>query len=103
VTNVSEKERIVEYEGQLVQQINPVFLDPRAEGILDYRAHFFAPTKNLLGNQVSTYWFNVMMIWIMTIILYITLYLEWMKKLVEMFENISGKVGRKKMTMPKKE
>ena len=49
VKNVSEKERIIEYDGQLFQQINPIFLDPKPNGPLDYRAHFFAPQKNLFG------------------------------------------------------
>ena len=102
VTNVSEKNRIIEYQGKLVQQINPIFLDPRPEGPLDYRAHFFAPQKNLLGNMVSTYWFNILVIWIMTLILYITLYFEWLKKLVNSFESMSGKVNLSKMGLLKK-
>jgi ABC-type multidrug transport system ATPase subunit len=102
VTNIAEKNRIIEYHGQLVQQINPIFLDPRPDGPLDYRAHFFAPKKNLLGTMVSTYWFNVLVIWIMTLCLYLTLYLEWLKKLVNSFEKISGKVNLSKVGLPKK-
>lgn len=82
LTNSSEKNRIIEYNGQLVQQVNPVFLDPKPAHALDYRAHFFAPQKNLLGNMVSTYWFNILVIWIMTLFLYGTLYVELLKKIV---------------------
>ncbi len=82
VMNISEKERLIEYDGKLVQQVNPIFLDPRPSGPLDYRAHFFAPRKNMLGAQVSTYWFNVLVIWAMTIVLYVTLYFELLRKLV---------------------
>jgi len=70
VTNMTEENRIVEYEGRLVQQIDPVFQDPQPESAFDYRAHFFAPKKNLLGTMVSTYWFNMMVIWIMSVLLY---------------------------------
>lgn len=82
VTNVSEKNRIIEYEDRLVQQIDPVFLDPEPAHLLDYRAHFFAPQKNLFGNLVSTYWFNLLVIWIMALVLYAMLYMELLKRSV---------------------
>ncbi len=97
VKNVDEKERIIEFEGQLYQQINPIFIDPRPSGPLDYRAHFFAPKKHLLGSDVSTFLFNNIIIWIMTVILYITLYFELLRKLINSFEGLPptrrGKVG----------
>jgi ABC transport system ATP-binding/permease protein len=102
VTNISEKERIIEYNGQLVQQINPIFLDPKPNGPFDYRAHFFSPTKNLLGAQVGTYWFNALIIWIMTLFLYLTLYFELVKKLVNSFENVPWKVNLPKGASSKK-
>jgi ABC-type multidrug transport system ATPase subunit len=102
VTNVSEKERIIEYDGQLVQQINPIFLDPQPSGPFDYRAHFFAPKKNLFGSMVSTFWFNVLIIWIMTFVLYLTLYFELLKKLVESFDRIPGKINLPKVSFSKK-
>jgi ABC-type multidrug transport system ATPase subunit len=102
VTNISEKERIIEQGGRLFQQINPVFFDPRPEGILDYRAQFFAPRKNLFGASVETYWFNILVIWIMTLFLYITLYFELLRKFVESFEKVPGKVNLKKVALPKK-
>lgn len=103
VTNISEKNRIIEYKGELIQQINPVFLDPKPKSIIDYRAHFFAPNKYLLGAWVSTYWFNVLVIWIMTLFLYITLYFEVLKRLVNSFEKMSGKMNMPKVGLPKKE
>jgi ABC-type multidrug transport system ATPase subunit len=101
VTNIAEKERIIEYKGRLLQQINPIFFEPRAEGFLDYRAQFFAPTKNLFGMVVETYWFDILVIWIMTLFLYITLYFEVLRKIVESFEKVPGKVNLK-VSLPKK-
>jgi hypothetical protein len=92
VKNVSEKDRIIEYEGKLYQQINPIFVDPRPAGPLDYRAHFFAPQKNLLGSMVSTFLFNNIVIWVMTVLLYVTLYFEWLRKLISSFESVPGKL-----------
>lgn len=85
VTNVSEKDRIIEYEGRLVQLIDPVFQDPRPTHVLDYRTHFFAPQKNLLGSLVSTYWFNILVIWIMTTALYASLSVDVLKRCVGLF------------------
>ena len=83
VKNVKEKNRIVEYNGRLIQQINPVFVDPQPSGPLDYRAHFFAPRKNLFGSLVETYSFNLLVIWLMAAFFYVTLYFEVFRKLVE--------------------
>ena len=102
VKNVTEKDRIVEYNGELIQQINPIFLDPKTDNPLDYRTHFFAPYKNLFGTPVSTYWFDVMVIWMMTIILYITLYFELLRKLVNSFDKVPGKASLPKVNLPKK-
>ena len=103
VKNVSEKERIIEYQGRLYQQINPIFVDPRPDGPLDYRAHFFAPQKNLFGSMVSTFWFNNLIIWLMAILLYVTLYFEWLKKLINSFERVPGKLKWSGMNPSKKE
>jgi ABC transport system ATP-binding/permease protein len=90
LTNASEKNRIIEYEGKLVQQVNPVFLDPQPAHPLDYRAHFFAPLKNMGGGMVSTYWFNVLVIWMMTLMLYCALYMELLKRVVSSFVLMEG-------------
>ncbi|HEX6224979.1 MAG TPA: ATP-binding cassette domain-containing protein [Chryseolinea sp.] len=102
VKNVSEKDRIIEYEGKLYQQINPIFVDPRPSGPLDYRAHFFAPQKNLFGKMVSTFLFNNMVIWVMTILLYVTLYFEWLRKLISSFEQVPGKLNLSRMNILRK-
>lgn len=98
VKNIKEKERIIEFEGELIQQINPVFLDPEPAGPLDYRAQFFAPTKNLFGSMVSTYYFNILVIWAMTLVLYIMLYFELFKKGIDLLTRFSlsakNKAGR---------
>ncbi|MCI0751049.1 MAG: ATP-binding cassette domain-containing protein [Flammeovirgaceae bacterium] len=103
VKNVKEQNRILEYNGELIQQINPIFLDPKPSGPLDYRAQFFAPEKNLLGTPVGTFWFNILVIWLMTLTLYITLYFELLRKLIDSFGKVPGKVNLPtKLQLPKK-
>jgi hypothetical protein len=43
-----------------------------------------------------------MVIWLMTVILYITLYFELLRKLVKSFEKVPGKVNLHKGNLPKK-
>ncbi|MEJ2003705.1 MAG: ABC transporter permease [Cyclobacteriaceae bacterium] len=95
VTNATETERVVEFDGQLLRQINPIFHTPdRPANALDYRAHFFAPVKYFAGHYIDTYWFNVAVIWLMTLVMYITLYTEVLRKFVNYVGNIS--LSRKK-------
>jgi hypothetical protein len=87
--NASTKNRIIEYEGKLIQQIDPIYTDPgNINGNLDYRAHFLAPTKHIGGMYMSTYAFNMMIVWLLTGLLYITLYFEAFKGILALFSQI---------------
>lgn len=89
VMNVAEKDRIIEFDGKLIQQINPIFNEPdNPNHLFDYRAQFFAPTKHFAGTYINTYWFNLIIIWLQTIILYIALYFEAVKKGLDKLSNI---------------
>lgn len=107
VKNVNTKERILEYKGQLIQQINPVFHEPEQTGFLNYRTHFFAPTKTLFGSRFDTYWFNLMVIWLTTVVLYILLYFEALRKLLRLSGKMAlrpvsmSRVGLPKVSLPK--
>lgn len=87
-TKFAEKNKILQYKDELVQQNDPVFRDPVPNHILDFRSHFLAPRKHFLGMYFDTFWFNLSAIWIMTILLYVTLYYESLKKLIELFSKI---------------
>jgi ABC transport system ATP-binding/permease protein len=80
VRNVKEKNRIISYKGELVQKLNPIFLKPAPAHSLDYRAQFFAPVKHFAGLYIDTFYFNLLVIWLMSFLLYIALYFEWLKK-----------------------
>jgi len=85
VTNKNEFERIVEYKGELIQKKDPIYLDPVHPFL---KAHFYAPRKQLLGNYYSTYWVNIIVIWITTGILFLVLYFRLLKRAIDFFENI---------------
>ncbi len=82
VKKIYEKNQIVEYKGELYQQIEPIYLDPAPEGFLGIRSHFFAPRKYFLGNYYDTYNFNIGFIWFMTFLLYLVLYFDLLGRLI---------------------
>ena len=85
VTNAAVNPRLLEYEGKLLQQINPVFQIPSTDNPVNYRTAFFYPAKNLLGMTVDTFWFDLLVIWLMSAGAYVALYFEILRKLIAMF------------------
>jgi len=81
VSNKNELNRIKEIDGELVQQAHPIFLDPVHPG--NIRAHFFAPRKRLFGQLYDTFWVNIMVIWMMSAALIITLYFDVFRMVIE--------------------
>ncbi len=83
VENSTDPVRIVEWKGELVQKIYPIFFeDHRPAHYFDFRENFYVPQKHFMGRKFDTLYFNIAVIWLMTIILYVTLYFEVLKKLV---------------------
>jgi energy-coupling factor transporter ATP-binding protein EcfA2 len=52
------------------------------------RAHFYAPYKYIGTWEIDTYWFNFMVIWIVSLILYAALYFNLLRRLLTYFENL---------------
>ncbi|MGE0566655.1 MAG: ATP-binding cassette domain-containing protein [Bacteroidia bacterium] len=82
----------LEKDGKLIQQKDPVFLDPTESNL--GRAQFFAPRKLFLGRLYPTFWFNIGVIWSMSLLLAITLYFDVFKKVLDFFGNIQFKRKR---------
>jgi ABC transport system ATP-binding/permease protein len=92
VKNMNIPDRItVDYEKQrIIQLVDPVFTKPfLVSSPLDYRTHLYSSQKHLFGKYFDTYWFNIGAIWFMTIFLYLTLYFEILKKIIDLFGKIS--------------
>ncbi len=87
VLNVSAIERIMEYNGRLVQKIYPVYNDEHnPEHFFDFSANLYQPTKHFAGAYWNTLYFNIVVIWLMTLVLYITLYFDVLKRIVRRLE-----------------
>lgn len=82
-------DRCLELEGRLIQRTDPIYLDPTDSNF--GAAHFYAPNKLFMGNLIPTFWFNLAIIWLMSLSLMIMLYYEVFKKILDFFGNISFK------------
>lgn len=79
VTNSEAKQFYHETPVGYMQKIAPIYKDP---DFSNGRAHFLASHKNLWGGSVDTLTFNVGVIWLMSTFLYISLYYNWLRKLL---------------------
>jgi ABC transport system ATP-binding/permease protein len=91
VRKVYEKNKILEYDHQLVQHYDPIYQDPYVGSVFTLRTHFFSPVKPFLGKVFDTYWYNMTVIWLLTLFLYLTLYFEWLKKLINLSQRFNNK------------
>jgi hypothetical protein len=92
VLNRLATSKIYESDRKLIQKADPIFMPP---GSKYGRAHFYAPYK-LLGNlKIGTMIFNVSMIWLMTIVLFVTLYYNVLNRFIIWLEKLKLPIWRK--------
>jgi len=83
-----ERNKYLVYKNTIVQNYDPIYLDPNKRGFLGFRTHFFAPSKYIFGIKTDTFIFNISFVLLSTILLYVLLYFEVLNKTVRFFENI---------------
>jgi ABC transport system ATP-binding/permease protein len=78
VLNKSQIEKISTKGSRLIRQYNPVFAYPTsAFG----RAHMFASVKRIGSYSINTLWFNILVLWLMSAILYLALLISLFRAL----------------------
>ncbi len=85
VMNKMQLKKIVEVNGELIQKKDPIFMKPQSNF---GREQFYISEKIFFGYTIDTYWFNIMVIWLGTFLMYIALLRDWLKKIFTYFENI---------------
>jgi ABC transport system ATP-binding/permease protein len=88
VENNNETVKLIEYNGEIIQKLDPIFMDPKGKMI---RAHFYAPVKNIFGAPLSTFTVNIIVLWVMTLLLYAALYFRVLKKILDSSEVAMGR------------
>ncbi len=92
-TNNLLSNKIIEYNGKLIQKTDPIFKDPQSSFII---AHFLSPYKKFGTYKIDTLWANTIIIWIYNIILFIILYSGIIKELLYVFEENYSKIKKKR-------
>lgn len=88
VTNSMLKNKIIMLENQeLKQKIDPIYLYPN-NATISFNTHFYAPKKYFFKKLISTFSFNLIVIWTSIIILFSILYFNVLKKIIQIISNI---------------
>ncbi len=94
VKNTSEFNRIIESNGKLVQKIYPIYKDPDPEHLFDFDAQFYMPAKHFF-KPIDTIYFNLIVIWSMSLVLAIALYFEVLLKVIDGIGNVYSKIPKR--------
>jgi len=85
VTRRYEYDKIIRVGNKFVQLKDPIYKKPDSQ----YgRAHFYSSGKQLGNLEIDTYWFNLAVIWLSTIVLYFALRGQILRKLFNSLGNL---------------
>ena len=85
VLNRTELHKIVQRDAKLIRKMEPVYMYPQSR---NGRAHFYASLKRVGNLYLSTLTFNLMAVWLMTVVLYFLLQFSVLRKVLECFAEI---------------
>jgi energy-coupling factor transporter ATP-binding protein EcfA2 len=75
--NEMEKDKVIETQDRMIQKYTPAYMRPVSN---NGRAHFYAPYKKVGNISIDTFWFNIIVLWIVTLSLYVALYYNLLEK-----------------------
>ena len=84
-TNRNDLNYIAEHKGELIQKKDLIYLMPYNSDF--FNAHFYAPAKKFFGNFIDTFFANLMVIWGMTILLVVCLFLDVFPRMMRIMED----------------
>ncbi|MDN4165665.1 ATP-binding cassette domain-containing protein [Cytophagales bacterium LB-30] len=82
VKNTNDPKRILEEKDELIQKVYPIYMNANPAHFADFRAQIYVPEKHFAGLYMDTYYFNILVIWLMTLFLTLALYQDWLRKIV---------------------
>ncbi len=80
VRKTFDKNKILRDGDKLIQVVDPIYQTPEPESAVEFRTHFLAPQKHFAGIYFNTLWFNISVVWLLTILLYVALYFDLLKR-----------------------
>lgn len=88
VTKYYEPNKYFEFRNRLIQNYDPIYLEPHVEGFPMFRTHFFAPAKYFLGRRTDTMVFNLSLVFFSIVILYLMLYFDILSRFLRRIERV---------------
>jgi len=101
VTKYYERKKILFYKNSIVQNIDPIYLEPYERWFLGFRTHFYSPSKIIFGIHTDTFTFNIVLVLLSTVILFLILYYELLARVIRFFEKIRFRKKNNKKLKPK--
>ena len=87
VTGSNSLVRIVQRGNKLHRLSDPIYnVNYTPVNVLDYRAPLYVPVKHFAGMTIPTTYFNLLVIWFMTLLLVFSLNNDWLKKFFKLFQ-----------------
>lgn len=84
--NTNTTHRVVALDDRLIQKIYPIYFDDfQPSHALDFRTKFFVPKKHFAGLYIDTLYFNILVIWFMSLVLFVTLYYRVLQHAIAFF------------------
>lgn len=88
----------IEVGDKLIRKTTPIFATPKVpENPLNFRTFYYTPEKYFAGRYFDTFWFNIIIIWIMAILGLAALYMDLLKKFLTLIEKIGDYNFRRKI------
>jgi hypothetical protein len=84
VLNEDALDKYFESRARIIQKFEPGYMPPTS---VSGRAHFCAPFKITGNMEIDTFWFNIVVIWLVSLLLYFALYFNILRKLISGFGN----------------
>lgn len=76
------------HHGELIPLKDAIYRKPDNNS---WRAHFYSPLKYLFKQEVDTFWFNISLIWFFSVLLFVLLYFDVMRRTFVLLEILQRK------------
>ena len=82
LTNRLEMNKIIILNNELHSNYKPIYTMPDKKDF--FKSHFYAPYKYVFGKQIKTFYINIIILWSISIITYVMLYFNVLKKIIRL-------------------
>lgn len=96
------KHKIITDNGRLIPILDPIYRDANPDdGWISLDSPFYTPRKILFGRLTDTLYFNVIILWVMSFLLYLTLYFDLFRRILNRLQSLFARLfpARNKQVM----